>query len=271
MRWQKIPCYILLFSLVIMFGTASSARESYEDYWKNKKEKSEERTSVKRDRPLSEMKTGEREGLYDELRGAVREEIDSSLSKERKASKKKINEDKLISDVKKIVREEIEDAIRLKEKKYLRRGTMEIGGFVSLNMAGLEGNETDNNLVVKVFPMVNYFITDNIALGMKAAAEMNFTTDTQDYNGGIGPQFAFGMNDDETWIFYATMFAGISKSAAGGSSISYRYGNEIGIKVVLTSGVILNFGTMLVFDNGGSSGSGFQNIVVPAIGISAWF
>ena len=45
----------------------------------------------------------------------------------------------------------------------------------------------------------------------------------------------------------------------------------MGIKFGMTSGLIFNAGVQLVFDNLGENVSGFQNIIVPTIGITAWF
>lgn len=261
--------YSFLISALVcamMLVSAAYARESYEDYRTNRDKK-----NANRDKALSEIKTGEREDLMDDLRGAVREEIDQSMNKERKASRKVVNKDKLIDDVKKIVREEIEDAIKVKEKKYVNKGNIEIGGFVSTQAKGLSSSTTDNNFKVNVFPMLNYFFANNFAIGFKGEAQFNITRGTQDYNAGIGPQFVFGLDRKDEICFYTGIYIGASVNSSVTNKYGFRYGNEFGFKFVLTSGVILNVGAQMVFDNSGDKYTGFQNLILPAIGISAWF
>ncbi len=201
----------------------------------------------------------------------MRDEIDESISKERKASKKKINRDKLIVDVKKIVREEIEDAIKIKEKRYLAFGTIEVGGFIAFQTRGLESDERDINYIFQLFPLFNYFVHSNIAISLKSEMNFNLTTNTQIFNINVGPSFVFGLNKDDSICFYASMYVGMSMDSAKSTDIGWRYANELGVKFILTSGVILNVGLMIVFDNGGQQVSGFSNLFVPALGITAWF
>ncbi len=256
------------------------AQGSYEDYRKEYKSRRDYQRKRRRivkeryryNRPLSEMKTGERKQLLQDLRHAIRNEIDQSISKERRANKKKINEDKLISQVRKIIRQEIDEAIKLKDKNYMRSGTFEVGGFVAMQTKGLEGSSSDNNFIVKLFPTFNYFVVRNLALGLKGEAEFNFTTKKNNYNAGVGPQFVFGLTSKNDLCFYASIFAGYSynDSIEENSKYGYRYGNEIGFKLVMSSGVIISLGGMIIFDNAGRI-EGFQNILVPALGITAWF
>jgi len=274
----------LLLLFIIAGGTAILiARESYEDY-RNDREKyyNEENGDRKtrrerktdreprRDKPLSEVKTSDREELLDELRGTVRDEIDQSMNRERKAGERNIDEDRLLREVKKIVREEIQDAIKIKEKKYLAKGVIEAGGFISMQTTGLEGNASDNNLRMKIYPMVNYFLGTNVAASLKAEAEFNLTTNTQNYFAGIGPLFVFGITRMDTICFYTGIYVGISMNSEVSNGFGYRFGNEIGLKFIMTTGVILNAGVMLVFDNAGSI-KGFQNIIIPTVGITAYF
>ena len=78
---------------VLLLVTAGIyARESYEDYMEQKYRGSNENIRVKRDRPLSEIDPAEKEDLLDELRGAVREEIDQSIKDEKTDNTKKVNE-----------------------------------------------------------------------------------------------------------------------------------------------------------------------------------
>ncbi len=260
-------CAVILLTL----SAVIYARESYEDYMEQKNRERGSDIIIKRDRPLSEIDPSEKEELLDELRGAVREEIDQSLKEDKGNDKKKVNESKFIEDVRSIVREEIEDAIKIKQGKYLKSGTLEIGGFLSYQAKGVDSNEEDNNNILKVFPQFAYFLGDNIALALKGEAEFNLTNDTQAYSGGAGPQFIFGITKRNDICFYADMMAGISRNTQINDKIGYRYSNGIGFKFVMSSGVIFNAGVQLVFDNLGENVSGFQNIIVPTIGITAWF
>ncbi len=264
--------FLIIFLIVISTSIFLYSKDSDEDYRTKKiKGKGVVQSDSRRDRPMAEISVEDKEELIEELRGAVRDEIDNSLSKERKASDKKIDKDKLIKNVRKIVRQEIDDAIRIKEKNYLSPHTVEVGGFFSFQTKGLDGSSADNNMKINVFPMFNYFITSNFAVGIKGEASFNFTTGDQSYNGGIGPQYTFGVTKDDSICLYTGIYLGASKSSALTKAFGYRYSNEFGVKYVMNSGVIFNAGVMIVFDNGGDQQTGFQNILVPAIGISAWF
>jgi hypothetical protein len=254
----------IIISLIITFTGIVVAERNYEDY-------RDRRYQNRRDRPLSEIRTGTRDDLLDEMRGAVRDEIDSSIHKERRASKRNINESKLIKDIREIIREEIEDAIRIKEKRFLAPWTIEIGGFISYQSKGLESSDADHNSIINFFPMINYFFHKNIAVNLQGEAAFNLTTDNQVYNLALGPVFVFGLDKDDSICFYASIVTGASVNTALENKWGYKYGNEIGLKFILTSGVILNVGTMIVFDNSGDEKTGFQNIIVPKIGITAWF
>ncbi len=260
-----ISCIIA--ALLIFSGPRGQiyAQKSYEDYMYNRER------NLNRDRPLSEIRTGDSDDVMDDIRGAVREEIDDTMNRERKASKKKIDKNRFIRDIRQIVREEIEDAIKIKEKSYLNFGTVEIGGFISYQSKGIESNENDNNTIVKLFPMINVFFHPNVAIGLKGEADLNLTQDTKSYNAGMGPVFIYGIGSAREICFYASIFAGASMNSALDDSFGYRYGNELGMKFLLTSGVIMNLGVMIVFDNAGDNVTGFQNIIEPTIGISAWF
>lgn len=258
-------------AMLLLITAGINARESYEDYMDQKYRGSSDNIRVKRERPLSEIDPAEKEDLLDELRGAVREEIDHSIKEDKGDDKKNVNESKFIEDVRAIVREEIEDAIKIKQGRYLQSGTVEIGGFLSYQARGVDSDEEDNNNILKVFPQFAFFLGNNIAFALKGEAEFNLTTDTQAYAGGAGPQFVFGITKRNDVCFYADMMAGISRNTQINDELGYRYSNGMGLKFVMTSGVIFNAGVQLVFDNLGESVTGFQNIIVPTIGITAWF
>jgi len=264
-----ISIFILLI-LPAIFGLIS-ARESYEDYLERYNKSNKGDTRITRDKPLSEIRPGERDTFLEELRGAVREEIDQSIVKERRESSQKVNNNKFVEDVRRIVKEEIEDAIKIKQSKYLKKGTFEIGGFLSYQARGVDSDKDDNNNILRVYPQLAYFLSSNIAFALKGEAEFNLTNDTQAYHAGAGPQFVFGITRNDDICFYADMMAGVSRNTQVSDKYGYRYSNGVGLKFISTSGVIFNIGVQLVFDNLGENATGFQNIIVPTIGITAWF
>lgn len=271
---MRIRKYILVLSVFIITAVCGSlfARESYEDYIDQRnKNNYDDDVNINRDKPLSEIKPEDKEEVLDEIRGAVRDEIDSGLKNDKSEKKKSVVKDEFIEQVREIVREEIEDAIKIKKSRYLRPGTFEIGGFVSYQAKGVDSDENDNNNILKVFPQFAYFIGENVALAIKGEAEFNITNDTQAYSGGLGPQFIFGITKKEDICFYTEIMAGMSRNSAINDSYGYRYSNGFGFKFVMSNGVIVNAGVQLIFDNLGDNVSGFQNIIVPTIGITAWF
>ena len=271
MRANVIFYPLAIIVTVILCGSIYG-RESYEDYMDHKnKDGYNKNIEIKRDKPLSEIKPEDKEELLDELRGAVREELDQSIKDEKSGKDKNINQSKFVDEVRSIVKEEIEDAIRIKQSKYLRKRTMELGGFLSYQARGVESDKNDNNNILKVFPQFAYFIDSNIALALKGEAEFNLTTDTQAYSGGAGPQFIFGMTKNDDICFYADIMVGISRNSTVNNTFGYRYSNGFGLKFVLTSGVNFNAGVQLIFDNLGNNVTGFQNLIVPTVGITAWF
>ena len=271
MRVKEI-FYPLVVILTIILCSSIYGRESYEDYMdKNNKESYNKNIEIKRDKPLSEIKPEDRDELLDELRGAVREELDQSIKDDKGDKEKKIYQGKFVDEVRGIVKEEIEDAIRIKQSKYLRKYTVELGGFVSYQAKGVDSNAQDNNNILKVFPQFAFFVDNNISLAVKGEAEFNLTNKTQSYSGGAGPQFIFGLTKKDDVCFYAEIMAGVSRNSEVSNKIGYRYSNGFGLKFVLSSGVIFNTGVQLIFDNLGQNVTGFQNIVVPTLGITAWF
>ena len=146
---------------------------------------------------------------------------------------KKINQSKFVEEVRSIVKEEIEDAIRIKQSKYLKRYTVELGGFVHTRQRVSIPDEKDNNNILKVFPQFAFFLDNNVALAVKGEAEFNLTTDTQAYSGGAGPQFVFGITKKDDVCFYADIMAGVSRNSEISDKIGYRYSNGFGLKFVL--------------------------------------
>ena len=75
---QLFSIISVLIILVFSFQTFLFSRESYEDYLDRRYDKvNDKRTTGTRDKPLSEIRAGEREELLDDLRNAVRDVITS--------------------------------------------------------------------------------------------------------------------------------------------------------------------------------------------------
>ena len=272
MNIRKTLGLAVLLSILTICGTLL-ARESYEDYidLQNRNSYQSDDVNINRDKPLSELKPDDRQDVLDEIRGAVRDEIDSSMKEEKTKDREKVIEDNFIEQVRGIVREEIEDAIRIKKSRYLKPGTFEVGGFISYQARGVDSDENDNQNILKLFPQIGYFIDENVSLAMKGEAEFNITADSHAYSFGLGPQFIFGVTKKEDICFYAEIMAGISRNSSIDQTFGYRYSNGFGFKFVMSNGVIINTGVQLIFDNLGENVDGFQNIIVPTIGITAWF
>ena len=272
MKTRKYPAVLSLI-LAVSIGGTLLARESYEDYidLKNRNTYQDEDVNINRDKPLSELKPEDREDVLDEIRGAVRDEIDSSIKEEQSGDRGERIEKDFIEQVRGIVREEIEDAIRIKKSRYLKKGTFEVGGFISYQARGVDSDKDDNNNILKVFPQFSYFTGQNVAFAVKGEAEFNLTMDTYAYSFGLGPQFVFGVTKKEDICFYTEIMAGISKNSSIDKTFGYRYSNGFGFKFVMSNGVIINAGVQLIFDNLGENVNGFQNIIVPTVGITAWF
>ncbi len=80
---KKISIYLLCLVIGVLSTSINiNARESYEDYMERKSKK-DSSVIIKRDKPLSEIDPSEKESILDELRGAVREELDQSLKEEK--------------------------------------------------------------------------------------------------------------------------------------------------------------------------------------------
>ena len=86
----KLIFYPLAIILIIIVSGSIYGRESYEDYMDQKNKNSYNKDiDIKRDKPLSEINPEDREELLDELRGAVREELDQTISNEKNDRDKK--------------------------------------------------------------------------------------------------------------------------------------------------------------------------------------
>ena len=264
---KKLYNKTFLFILVILmmqFALSDLYSESYEDF-------RDQRDFVNIDNirraegPLADIKNPQRVDFLQDLRGAVRDEIDTSMSKERKAKRTNIDEDRIIRDVRRIVKEEIEDAIRIKEAEYLSAGTIELGGSISAQFDGLGSG---NSSRFQILPVFNYFFVQGFGLSFKGEVDMSFDkNDEINYNICAGPIFVFGLNRRNSVCFFTGIYAGV---VSNDRDLGFRYANEMGFKFVLTRGVLLSASLMVAVDLHDRKGD-LENKIMPAIGITAWF
>jgi len=280
---------------MMQFAVSSAYSESYEDFMEQRDSNNRNvivantSSSQRTDVPLAdiriehdagvgqeETRVVQRVDFLEDLRGAVRDEIDSTMNKERKAQKEGINEDRLIRDVRRIVKEEIEDAIRIKEMKYSSPGTLEMGVTFSREFNLFSSRDFKDSSKFQIQPLINYFLFDGFGFSLKGGADISVTDISRSWGLCTGPIFAFGLNRDETIHFFTGIYAGISsrsnRTRTSGTEYGFCYSNEFGLKFVLSSGVLLSTSITTAFDvNTGSTGDKFRNVIMPMIGITAWF
>lgn len=270
MRGRCIIYPLISFLSVLLFSQAYG-RDSYEDYI-DRKNKTDyyEYNEIKSDRVLSDIKPDERDVLLDELRGVVREELNGNPDSEKKAVKKNNKNSRFAEDVRSIVKEEIDEAIRIKQGRYPAGRIFETGVLFSYKAKGAGSDDNDDN-ILKVFPQVSFFIDKNVALALKGGVDFNLTDKTRAYSVCAGTQFVYGITKTDDVCLYADIMAGISRNSEISNDTGFRYSNGFGLKFVTVVGVSFNAGVQLVFDNLDDSVTGFQKSVEPVIGITAWF
>ena len=281
---KKFLFKIFLLILMTQFTLSGLHSESYEDFLDQRDSANRTRfvstdsnPPQRIERPLADIREGERSSFLEDLRGAVRDEIDATIGIERKpaVNETTIDEDRLIRDVRRIVKEEIEDAIRIKEMRYGSSGTFEAGVSFASEFEIFSSTNFKNSRL-QVQPLINYFLLDGFGLSLKGGAGLSVTDLAENWNLGIGPIFTFGLNRSDTMHFFTGIYAGITsiKEDRRGSDSKYglRYSNEFGVKFELARGILLSTSVMMGFDFiNGSSRDNFKSSVMPMVGITAWF
>jgi hypothetical protein len=267
-------CKIIILILILAVSGSLVAKDSYENYMQDRTmKKAVKKNKIKKEKPLSEMNTKEREEFYDDLRGAIREEIDSTISKERKANKKKIDKGSIVSKVRKIVKDEINDAIKLKQKNYFTFGTWEIGGSLNwqIPIAGWS-SATDYPNTLEFTLITNFLFSNTFALSFKGSIDWNVGTSLFGFGALIGPQFQYKIGGLKWLGLYATIYLGYGFNPAFTKPNGFKIANELGFKFILPNhGPIITIGCMAQWDEAGDNMTGLQFLIKPYFGITGWF
>ncbi len=271
-------CICLIF--ISAAGTLYAAqKESYEDYSADE---------ITRDAPLSDVTTSD-DRIYKNLRGSIRDEIDETMSRERKEKEQGIDSGRINRDVRKIVREEISSASGTASKKYLRKWTFEFGGSVDFSTffdhteshkdyddaeetpEGKKLYVLNRDKYVTGNPFINVFLFKNIAASVDSVINYNVTRNKFRYSIGAGPLFVFGLNSAETVCFFAGVSLGYHYDRD--ATVKYDgllYSNKAGLKFTVSPGMIINCGIMGTVRSKGIKFDDFYMELNPFVGFSTW-
>jgi len=266
---------IITFILILAVSGSLVARDSYENYMQDRTMKNAaKKKKIKKEKPLSEMNTKEREEFYDDLRGAIREEIDKTISKERKASKKKVDKGSIVDKVRKIVKDEINDAIKLKQKDYFTFGTWEIGGALNWQIpVPVWSSSTDYPNTLEFTLITNFLFSSTFTISFRGTIDWAIATNQFGFEVLLGPQFQYRLGGLKWLGFYATIYVGygINPSFAS-SNYGFKVANELGFKFILPNhGPIITIGCLGQWDETGPSMNGLQFFVKLYVAITGWF
>jgi len=211
-------------------------------------------------------KGGEVWGIYDGLRDFVKHEVDKGLTdSDSIEANRELNE-----AIRRIVRDEIENALKREKKQYATKGVFEIGGYISGQFHSPyskdEGERTD---VILTSGVMNFFVIDNLALSFKGAGEFDIGNNHQLYHLGIGPMFAFGLDNFNQIGIYLSIQGCLTFNSILSNKYGFRYANEVGFKFGFGR-AILNVGLTVGIENNKVRASDFSTVVNPMIGITTW-
>jgi len=216
---------------------------------------------------IAAAETGKHWGIYDGLRNSIKDAVGKGLADPDSIDK---NGD-LDETVRKIVREEIKNALQQEKKKYATAGVFEIGGYVSGQLhSPYCGNDGERANVVFTSGVMNFFPVDNAAFSLKGSGEFDISRNHQLFYVGMGPLFAFGLNSTNRIALYFSIYGCLVVNSFFHDKYGWRYCNEIGLKFGVGR-VVLNIGVTAGFEsNKIRSSSKFDTVVNPLIGITAW-
>ena len=258
--------WVVIFLFSVFFSSQALFAESYEDYRKYRG--SSNASDIKA------AKNSEPWGIYDGLRSSIKDAVDEGL-----VDPDSIENSDLDKAIRKIVREEIENALRKERKKYSTAGVFEIGGYISAmfhapyygNSEGGDKGATTN--VILTSGVMNFFPVNNLAFSLKSEGEFDIKHNQQFYNLGVGPMFALGLDSANTIALYFALYYCVTINSFldnKDDKFGWRYVNELGLKFGIGR-VIVNVGFAVGFDGNQLSSSNFSAIINPMIGITAWF
>ncbi|MDR3238386.1 MAG: hypothetical protein LBT84_07775 [Spirochaetia bacterium] len=256
---MKIFYFAAAFLAAVSFSPSLFA-DSYENY------------RNERDSSNSEYIAAAAWGVYDNLRGSIKNEINENIDGggEQSDASKPLSDGELNDTIRKIIREEVKEALGKGGKKFLTSGIFEMGGFVSGQINGASaGNGGDKATTIATSGIMNYFVANNFALGIKGGGDFDITMNHQLYYVGFGPTFAMGLNNSNSVCLYVAIHGCLTVNSFLDDMYGFRYSNEIGFKFVLGRSII-NLGVAVGFENNKAKNSDYNTIVTPMLGISTW-
>ncbi|MCL2025826.1 MAG: hypothetical protein FWG92_03370 [Leptospirales bacterium] len=248
-----------VYFLGILFGTLFLSQALFADSYENYRQYRDSSNAEYKSR----AKTNESWGIYDGLRGSIRDEVHGGLTSI------ETNSD-LDEVIRKIVREEIKEAQKREKKKYASEGVFEIGGFFSVLLDGPSSvNGGENANIILTSAIMNYFVVDNLAFSLRGSGDFDISNNQQFYYIGMGPMFAFGIDRFNEISFYCAVYIGTTINSFVEDKYGMRYTSEIGLKFGLGK-AILNVGLSAAFENSKASDATFNRFLNPMIGITVW-
>ncbi|MCL2026114.1 MAG: hypothetical protein FWG92_04835 [Leptospirales bacterium] len=247
--------YFLGFLLSVLFLSQALFADSYEDYRQYRDSSNAEYKAV--------AKTNEPWGIYDGLRDTIRDEVHRGLVSV------ETNSD-LDNVIRKIVREEIKEALQREKRKYATEGVFEIGGHFSV-LLDAPSSISNGGKAHTIFAsgVMNYFLLNNLAFSLKGGGEFDISNNHQFHHIGMGPLLACGIDRSNQVSFYCAVYIGTIVNSFIEDKYGMRYTSEIGLKFGFGK-AILNVGLSATFENSNVSDITFNKFINPMIGITVW-
>ena len=211
----------------------------------------------------------QRSDVSDELRRNIRNEIYGTDTRSEGALDDAIKK-ALDKEMRRIAHEETEKAVKRAWKSYPFPGAFEVGGFFGGVVRSNDPYTGGSSDVLKFAGVMNYFFSQNLAISFKGEGDFSISENYQFYAAEAGPLFAFALDSQKITSFYAAIYLGYTVNSDLSDKYGIRYANEIGLKFSVARGVNVNFGVMVAFDNNKFKAAGFETVINPMIGITAW-
>lgn len=248
--------------MIVLFSLPVFSYDSYEDY----------RALNEREVEVVQEDVGkivkQHSEVSGELRKNVRGEIYGNLDE---ATFNEIVRKAVNKEIRRIAQEEAERSVRRACQTYPAMGIWEIGGFFGGVIKSKDYATGKSSNSVNFAGVINYFFSNNIAASLKGDGNFNISQNDQIYALEFGPMFAFALDSQKIASFYVAVYGGVTVNSFLSDKYGVRYANEVGFKFAIAQGVNINVGLNIAFDNNKFNASGFETIVNPAIGVTAWF
>jgi hypothetical protein len=238
----------------------NASAESYEDYM------------PARGQNLQGAQIAAGSDVYDELRKSIRNEINGTNNPENETYSDSAVSSALNKEIRRIAKEETEKAVQSEGKYYPYSGAFEIGGFIYGMTTSKKDQNGDKQSSLRFMGVMNYFLSGNMALSLKGDGDFDITNNHQLYGVELGPMFAFALDSRKLVSLYVAIYGGVTFNNLSYLHDKYgiRYANEAGFKFSVAKGVNINLGIMAAFDNEKAKASGFETVITPMLGITAW-